>query len=85
MEYDLGSVEGKFDIYYSKESQLLQIIKDRVVDIGLLKDCKTEPEYLNRLCHRVYAEQNDFNEKPAYKRMSQEEFDLLKEYFNEKH
>ena len=62
-----------------KALKALEIIIERVVDIGYIIDCETEPEYLNRMCHRVYAEQNDFRQPPAYKRMTQEEFNLLKE------
>ena len=66
-----------------EQSEILEILKERVVDIGYVIDCENEPEYLNRMCHRVYAEQNVFRQPPAYKRMTQAEFDLLKEWLKD--
>lgn len=63
--------EGK-EVYFKLKA--LEIIKARQVDVGLLLDCETEPEYLNRCCNRYWH-----NERCGWKRLSQEEFDLLKE------
>ena len=57
-----------------KHLKALEIIKEKQVDIGLLIACETEPEYLNRCCNRYWT-----NDKCGWKRLSQEEFDLIKE------
>jgi hypothetical protein len=65
---------NKERIENSIKLKALGIIKERQVDVGLLLDCETEPEYLNRCCNRYWH-----NERCGWKRMTQEEFDLLKE------
>ena len=58
----------------SEPLQALEIIKNKQVDVGLLLACESEPEYLNRCCNRYWT-----NDKCGWKRLSQEEYDLLKE------
>ena len=61
-----------------ERAEVLRIIKEKKVDIALLKLTKTEPEYLNHLCHRVVIEKQDY--QLGYRRLTQEEYDLLKEW-----
>lgn len=58
----------------AKQLKALDIIKNRQVDVGLLLACESEPEYLNRCCNRYWT-----NDKCGWKRLTQEEYDLLKE------
>ena len=56
-----------------EQEKVLEIIKEKGVDVGYLKTCKTLEEY-NSNC---WNDDEDFNKK-----ITQEEFDLLKRYCN---
>jgi len=55
-----------------ENEKVLEVIKEKGVDVGYLKTCKTLEEY-NSNC---WNDEEDFNKK-----LTEEEFDLLKRYF----
>lgn len=57
-----------------EQEKVLKIIKEKGVDVGYLQTCKTLKEY-NSSC---WDDEEDFN-----KRLTQEEFDLLKRWIDE--
>lgn len=57
-----------------EQEKVLEIIKEKGVDVGYLQTCKTLKEY-NSSC---WADEEDFNKK-----LTQEEFDLLKRWMDE--
>lgn len=80
-EYDLGQIEGRFDIVYisvkdwnemQKQLKALEIIKNKRVDIDLFYTVMEDKIQKDKLLSYNFW-QGDEN------RISQDEFDLLKE------
>lgn len=79
-EYTFGLLVDKIrNIELQEETdEVLEILNDYVVDIGILKDSKSVGEYNHRLCQRYFSDFQDFNNKPQYKALGEEAFNLLK-------
>ena len=81
IERSYGSVEENYPEEIETIEKFIDIVTKRLVDIALIKECESEPEYLNHLCHRVVAEQPEY--KLDYRRLSEDEFNFLKDVINE--
>ena len=57
---------------YSKQDEILRIIKEKGVDVGVLQHCLTLADYNNSIEYEL-----------AYKPLTKEEFDLLKEWLKD--
>ena len=71
---DITTVDKQYTdlmLDYQEQKKVLEIIKEKGVDVGYLKTCKTLEEY-NYNC---WNDEEDFNKK-----LTEEEFDLLKRW-----
>ena len=79
LEKENDLLKSLIKVYEASEKngdEILRIIKEKKVEVNILEDCKTCKEYNDFIKHRVW-----FQEEYV---LTQAEFDLLKEWLNEK-
>lgn len=74
---------GKQNYILDRQEEALNTILDFVVDVGVLKDSKSYSEYNHRMCQRFWTDFQDFHQKPAYKAIGENEFNVIKDFLGD--
>lgn len=72
----LGEHYRELSAYSKKQDKILRIIKEKQVNVGYLLACDDYEEYLD-----YFNDRQGEGNLPSFELLTQEEFDLLKEYF----